>query len=71
MANTLIAPATIIAPLVGGWLADREGYPATFLFAAVAGLAAVVVFHFFVKDPKKRKPSSMPQDAELQSPEAI
>lgn len=51
MANTLIAPATIIAPLVGGWLADVEGYPATFLFAALAGLASVVVFHFFVKDP--------------------
>ncbi len=71
MANSLIAPATIVAPLVGGWLADSEGYPATFLFAAVAGLAAVFVFHFCVSDPKKRKPSSMPQDAELQSPEAI
>lgn len=54
MANTLIAPATIIAPLVGGWLADADGYPATFLFAALAGLASVVVFHF-VKDPAKRR----------------
>jgi MFS family permease len=55
MANTLIAPATIAAPLLGGWLADAEGYPATFLFAALAGLAALVVFHFFVKDPKQKK----------------
>lgn len=54
MANTLVAPATIIAPLVGGWLADGQGYSATFLFAAAAGLVSVVVFHFFVKDPKKR-----------------
>jgi MFS family permease len=54
MANTLIAPATIIAPLVGGWLADADGYPATFLFAALAGLASVVVFHF-VKDPAKKR----------------
>jgi MFS family permease len=53
MANTLIAPATIIAPLLGGWLADATGYPSTFLLAAVAGLLAAVVFHFFVKDPKK------------------
>jgi MFS family permease len=54
MANTLVAPATMIAPLIGGWLADAQGYPATFLVAAVAGLISVVVFHLFVKDPKKR-----------------
>jgi MFS family permease len=53
MANTLIAPATILAPLVGGWLADARGYPAAFLASAVAGLFSVVVFHFFVKDPIK------------------
>lgn len=55
MANTLVAPATMIAPLLGGWLADARGYPATFLVAAVAGLISVLVFHLFVKDPKKRK----------------
>ena len=54
MANSLIAPATIIAPLVGGWMADAFGYQSTFLIAAVAGLAASMVFHFFVKDPAKR-----------------
>lgn len=54
MANTLISPATIIAPLVGGWLADANGYPATFLFAGLAGLASVAVFHF-VKDPAKQR----------------
>lgn len=64
MANTLIAPATILAPLVGGWVADAHGYQATFLIAAVAGLLSVVIFHFFVKDPKKRTASvlvSMPE----------
>ncbi len=55
MANTLIAPATIIAPLVGGWLADARGYPATFLVAALAGLASVAVFHLFVRDPHTRR----------------
>lgn len=54
MANTLIAPATILAPLVGGWLADSSGYPSTFLFSASAGLAAAAIFHFLVKDPQKR-----------------
>jgi MFS family permease len=54
MANTLIAPATIIAPLIGGWLADARGYSSTFLLASIAGLAATLVFHFLVKDPKKQ-----------------
>jgi MFS family permease len=53
MANTLVAPATILAPLAGGWLADTHGYPSAFLAAAVAGLVSVAVFHFFVKDPQK------------------
>ncbi len=58
MANTLIAPATIIAPLAGGWLADAQGYDATFLLAATAGLLSVLVFHFFVKDPQRRARTS-------------
>ncbi len=58
MANTLIAPATMVAPLVGGWLADAQGYPSTFLVSAIAGLVSVAVFHIFVKDPQKRVPAS-------------
>jgi MFS family permease len=54
MANTLIAPATILAPLIGGWLADSRGYSATFLLSAGAGLAAAAIFLFLVKDPQKR-----------------
>lgn len=54
MANTLIAPATIAAPLLGGWLADAYGYPSTFLLASAAGLGAALVFHFLVRDPKKQ-----------------
>ena len=53
MANTFIAPATIIAPLIGGWMADTGGYRSTFLFAAVAGLLSLAMLHFFVKDPQK------------------
>ncbi|HVN54026.1 MAG TPA: MFS transporter, partial [Anaerolineaceae bacterium] len=34
LANTLIAPSTILAPIVGGWLADLSGYPATFISSA-------------------------------------
>jgi MFS family permease len=52
LANTLIAPATILAPLLGGWLADRSGYSATFLFAAAASLVTVIVLHFTLHDKK-------------------
>ena len=53
MANSFIAPATIIAPLLGGWLADTTSYKVTFLVAAAAGLLATLIFHFFVRDPQK------------------
>ena len=53
MANTLVAPATIIAPLLGGWLADSGGYQITFIVAAVAGLLSTLSIHLFVPDKKK------------------
>ncbi len=53
MSNTLIAPATVVAPLFGGWLADTAGYQATFLCAALVGLVAFGSFLFFLKEPKK------------------
>lgn len=56
MATTLAAPATILAPLAGGWLANLLGYPVTFAVSAVFGLAAFVVFNFFVHDPQKVNP---------------
>jgi len=52
MANTLIAPSTIIAPLLGGSLADTTGYPITFAAATVASLVTGLILHFFVKDPR-------------------
>jgi MFS family permease len=53
LANTFTAPVSIFAPLLGGWLADRAGFQATFLIAAGAGLLTLLVLHFFVSDPRK------------------
>lgn len=53
LANTLLAPANILAPVIGGWLAELAGYPAAFLASAIGGLIAAAVFIIFVKDPKK------------------
>ncbi|HEY9077020.1 MAG TPA: MFS transporter [Anaerolineaceae bacterium] len=53
MANTLIAPATIIAPIIGGWLADLGGYHSMFAFAASAGLVTGLGFLFAVHDQRR------------------
>jgi len=53
LSNILVAPANIIAPLLGGWLADIAGYQATFLVSALGGLAVLLIFHLLVRDPRK------------------
>jgi len=50
MANTLIAPAAILAPLIGGWIADIGGFRTTFIFASFAATIAMIVLLLFVCD---------------------
>jgi len=52
MSNTLIAPATILAPLFGGLLADSFSYMTTFHVSIIFGLITLALLTFFVKDPK-------------------
>jgi MFS family permease len=52
MANTLIAPAAILAPLLGGWLADSAGFGVTFLASALAGVITALVLHRMLQDPR-------------------
>jgi MFS family permease len=52
MANTFIAPSTIVAPLLGGWLADQSGFHATFLLAAVAGLVVFGCIYLLMGKPQ-------------------
>ena len=54
LANTLPAPATILAPVFGGWLADIAGYQTTFVLSALFALAMAGTLWFVVKDPTKR-----------------
>jgi MFS family permease len=53
MANTLVAPATILAPLLGGWIADTAGYQVTFAISVVGGLLAAAMLIFLIQDPRK------------------
>ncbi len=54
MANTLISPSAILAPLLGGWLADTAGYPVTFLAAAGFSIITVILL-VSLKDPRKAR----------------
>ncbi len=53
LSNTLIAPATILAPLLGGWIADLAGYQTTFMLSAIGGVLTTLLLIFLVKAPQK------------------
>ncbi len=59
LANTLVAPSTILAPLFGGWLADLAGYPYAFIASAIGGCATVGILYLRVRDPRRRKEPRM------------
>ena len=55
LSNTLITPATLLAPILGGWLIDSIGFGITFALSAIIGIIIVIVLIFIVKDPQKEK----------------
>jgi MFS family permease len=54
LSNTLVAPFSIIAPLIGGWIAQIAGFRATFMVSAVGGLVIAVLLFWLVHDPRPR-----------------
>ena len=55
LSNTLIAPVTILAPILGGWIADTMGFKTTFAISVFTGLLTAFVLWWFVKDPRELK----------------
>jgi MFS family permease len=53
LAQTLTAPATIIAPLIGGWVADTQGFAPTFSISVFLSILMILILWFIVKDPRK------------------
>jgi len=53
LSNTLCAPATILAPVIGGWLADAASFSATFILSAICGLLMTAALWFLMKDPTR------------------
>jgi MFS family permease len=57
LSNTLVAPFTIIAPLIGGWIAQTAGFQATFMVSVIGGLVTSVLLFWLVRDPRPRNKS--------------
>jgi MFS family permease len=53
LAQTLTAPATIVAPLIGGWIADTRGFVLTFGLSTVVSLVMISILIFLVKEPRQ------------------
>ncbi|HET9589821.1 MAG TPA: MFS transporter [Anaerolineales bacterium] len=53
LAQTLTAPATIVAPLIGGWIADTSGFVMTFALSTILSILMMGILFFLVKDPRK------------------
>jgi MFS family permease len=55
LTQTLTAPATIIAPLLGGWIADTQGFVSTFALSTILSVVMMVILVFLVRDPRTQK----------------
>lgn len=53
LAQTLTAPATIVAPLIGGRIADTLGFESTFGWSAALAVVMIATLVFLVKEPRK------------------
>jgi len=56
LSQTLTAPATIIAPILGGWIVDAAGFTPTFTISIILSLGMLGILVFLVKDPRKFRP---------------
>lgn len=50
----LYTPCAVLAPILGGVIADHWGYAPVFLLATLTALAATVAFALWVRDPRPR-----------------
>jgi MFS family permease len=54
LSNTLVAPATFIAPILAGLLIDNASYELAFLLSGAAGILTLLVLLIGVKDPRRK-----------------
>jgi MFS family permease len=51
--NTLLGISSMIAPIIGGWIAQSSGYPVLFLSSMVISSLAFILFISRVHDPRR------------------
>ena len=51
MSNSLIAPVTVFAPLIGGWLVDAVSFELAFALFGLAGLLSALIYTLAMSDP--------------------
>jgi MFS family permease len=61
LAQTLTAPATIVAPLIGGSIADTYGFVTTFALSTILSVVMLGILVFLVKEPRKAGLHPVPQ----------
>jgi MFS family permease len=59
LANTLVAPATLFAPIIGGAIVDAIGFPVTFGLAIGAAILTVLVLLLILRDPRTLRPPTI------------
>ena len=55
LTNTILAPFTGLTPILGGYIADTQGYKFLFILSACIGIITLFVFLFWVAEPRKYK----------------
>ncbi|HAV77635.1 MAG TPA: hypothetical protein DCX53_09820 [Anaerolineae bacterium] len=53
LSNTLITPATVLSPIIGGWLVDNLDFEPMLTLSAVIGVITAFILIFGIKDPRK------------------
>jgi uncharacterized membrane protein len=52
LTNTLIAPAAILAPIIGGALANGSNFTFAFALGLVGGVVSAAILLFVVREPR-------------------
>jgi len=71
LANTLPAPAAILAPAIGGWIVDAAGFSTMFILSALAGVGMALALWFLVKDPTHPERAANRRDSPVTDPDSV
>jgi len=55
LTNTILAPFTGIAPILGGYIAETYGYKFLFMLSVCIGMVGLFMLLFWVVEPRKRR----------------